>query len=146
MVQSGEETALKVLSVTQTPGWAQDVWITGETAYIADGEQGVAIWDISQKDSPIPLDTLSTDRSVTKVAYSPMTGLIFVGMPGNNGGVTYYTLSDKVRRSTLFDDGLADFSILEVSEDTVIVAEIDRNLGEGLRIFTVYYDAVDGNK
>ena len=145
MVRSGEETALQVLSITQTPGWAQDVWISGQTAYIADGEQGIAIWDITQKDSPIPLDTLITDRSVTGVKYSPMTGLIFVGMPGDNGGVTYYNLDTKDRRSTLFDDGLAAFSILEISNDTVIVAEVDRNLGEGLRIFAIYYDAVDGS-
>lgn len=142
-VRNTEETALKVLSISPTPGWAQNVFVSGDAAFVADSEQWVGIWDISQKENPRQIDTMRTLRAVSGVYYSPQTDLLFVDMPGAQGGITYYDLSEKRRIATVFDTGVEGWGIREISKDTVIVAEVDRTPGEGLRVFTVYFDLED---
>ncbi len=42
-----------VIGYTQVPGYARDVWIEGNVAYVACGEGGVAKFDISEPESPV---------------------------------------------------------------------------------------------
>ncbi len=140
-VNNTAETALKVISISPTPGWTQDVWVNGNTAFVADGEQWVGIWDVSQLESPVQIDTLQTLRAVSGVYYSPATDLIMVDMPSAQGGITYYDLSDKTRINTVFDAGLEGWGFREISSDTIIVAEVDRS--EGFKVFVIFYDTLE---
>lgn len=63
-------------------------------------------------------------------------------MPSGQGGITYYDLSEKRRITTLFDPGVEGWGFREVSADTIIVAGLDINGREGLRIFAVIYDSL----
>jgi len=136
-----EEYALVLKSQTQTPGWAQDVWVYGDTVFIADSEQGVTIWDASAIEAPMLIDTVVTFGSALGVKYAPQTGLLLVSTSAAQGGVTYYDLAEERRVNTLFDAGLEGFGFVELSSDTIVVAEVDRS--EGFRVFDVYFDPLD---
>jgi len=138
--QSAEDTALQVLSITQTPGWAQDVWLTGNTAYIADGDQGITIWDVSDPSSPLMESTIRTLLSTERVKYSPMTKLTFIKNRNGKGGVTYYDSTGR-RRDSIWEDGVGDFEIIDFAPDTVAMAAVDRNdFRRALRMVVLFND------
>ncbi len=136
---SSTDGALTLISETQTPGWAEDVWIDGSRAFIADGEQGVSIYDISNPASPVFIESQPTAGSAVKVAYAPMTNLLLVNETSGQGGITYYNFSTGARINTVFDVGVDGFAFYEVSPDTIIICEVDRI--EGFKVYTIFYDS-----
>jgi len=136
---TGIDDAFVLLSQTQTPGWAEDVWVYDTLAFVADGEAGVTIYDISNLSAPQNVSRLGTSSGAEKVAFSPAANVILVNESSGLGGVTFYDYATSGRKKTIFDLGLEEFGFFEVSSDTVIVCEVDRT--EGFKVFTVVYDA-----
>ncbi|MFN3821373.1 MAG: LVIVD repeat-containing protein, partial [bacterium] len=137
--------ALRLISETTTLGIANDVYVVGDSAFIADNEQGVTIWDVSQPGSPRIIDTVPTIGGALMVKYSPLTDLVFVVENTPSGGITAYQCSTKMRLMTLYDRGVADFTFQELSHsDSLVVAEVDggigANRGEGYRFHKLYRD------
>ena len=132
------EFALRLLSQTQTPGWAEDVWVDGDLAFIADGEQGVTIWNISDPSSPVLIDVIPVPESATLVRYAPMTKFVIVNKKYGAGGASVWDFDTKARRFNLWDSGIEDLSFVEISTDTIIVSMVDWD--EGFKLRKIYYD------
>lgn len=128
-----------LVSQTQTPGWAQDIWVHDGTAYVADDEQGVTFWDVSNPQDPVLLDTLQTTTRSEGVAFAPLTNLLLVNQAPPPGGLKYYNPDTKIELGSIFDAGIRMFDFVELSADTIVIAEVD-NL-EGLKVFKLFWDS-----
>lgn len=53
-----EPVRYEVVTSVPTPGYAQDVFVRGDRAYIADGQAGLAVFDITDPRSPVLLGTV----------------------------------------------------------------------------------------
>lgn len=137
--------ALRLISETTTLGIANDVYVVGDRVFIADNEQGVTIWNVSNLSSPRIVDTIPTIGGALMAKYSSLTDLLFVVENTPSGGITAYQCSTKMRLVTLYDRGVADFTFQELSHsDSLVVAEVDGGLGasrgEGYRFHKLYRD------
>jgi len=119
------ETELVLISQTSTNGWAQDVWLYGDTAFVAEDEQGVTIWDITDLSDPRLIDTLRTSARVNMVEYAPVNDIVFVVEDVNNAGVAGYPLSTRRRDFNIGSTGVFDFRIVHDVQDTFIVVYTD---------------------
>jgi len=136
-VHSEVDTALRLSSRTQTLGWAEDVWVHGDTAFVADGEQGVSIWDVSDPAGPVLIDTMRLERAYAlMVRYAPQSDFVIVA---RKDGVSAHKLSDKTRLFRLWDKGIEDLDIIDLAPDTVIIAVVDWD--EGFKINKAYFDS-----
>ena len=119
------ESQLVLISQTQTLGWAQVIRVEGDTAYVADGEQGVTIWDISNLNAPHVIDTLRTQASVKMVQFAPGNRILFVVEDVNNAGVTGYLLDTGQRLINIGSTGVYAFRIIHDVQDTFTVLYTD---------------------
>jgi hypothetical protein len=71
------------LTTFDTPGSAQDVEVSGNVAYIADGTPGLHAVDISNPAAPLLLSTAATGYAT---AVTVAGSLAFVGISGGTGG------------------------------------------------------------
>ncbi len=117
--------SIQLLSQTVTPGWARDAWLDGNSLYVADDEQGITVWDVSNLEHPVCRDTILTVAAIQTVAYSHMTDLVMGQDKARAGGVTIYDRTSKVRLSTLGAANSADFKFRELAPDTIIVVDVD---------------------
>ena len=129
-----------LISQSQTPGWAEGVWITGDTAFIADGEYGITIWDISDLNSPTQIDELELYRGdyASQVIFSELLQIIFVRGSGYNSCVRLYDMNSKKLLMNIGDYGQEDFCVNVIDSVTFEVAIVDKS--EGFRYVMVYYD------
>jgi hypothetical protein len=132
-----------LVSQTLTPGSAKDVWVVNDTAYVADDEQGVTIWDLSNLSHPVLVDTIPT-MSLTNgwtlgqalaVGYSPVTGLLMVRSGGMGGGVAIINRWTKEYQNTIGSKGCVDFRFQEISLDSIIIAEVETDEGYRFGVF-----------
>jgi hypothetical protein len=54
----------KVVAQLATQGYAQDIWVDGDRAYIADGQAGLAVFDVGSPESPELLGYVSDGRNI----------------------------------------------------------------------------------
>jgi len=144
-VVSTEENAFQLLSQSQTSGWAVDISIAGDSAYVAEREGGVTIWDISDPGNLIIRDTLETSGNAKRIEFDPVTNLFLVNL---DAGITYYSYVDhhgiydpKQQFNSVGSGMLYDIAFQEVSPDTVLVAYIDDT--DGLFLRTIHWDTND---
>ncbi|MBT3231840.1 MAG: hypothetical protein HN356_03415 [Calditrichaeota bacterium] len=142
---STEDYAFKLVSQTQTSGWAVDIAIAGDSAYVAEQEGGVTIWDISNPENLKIKDTLSTSGNAKMIEFDPITNLFFVNTSDNLGGIEFISYVDhhgihEPKRSfgQVGSGTMYGMAYRQVSPDTVIVTGIDAT--DGLFIRTVYWD------
>lgn len=138
---SGIEDAFILLGQFRTPGWAEDIWVHDSLAFIADGEQGVAVYNILNPANPQLVKRMSTSSSAEKIAYSPVTNTILLNEATGQGGLTMYDYDGLTRLSQMFDAGLDEFSYFDVTSDTIIICDVEPRFG--FRIFTVIYSHAD---
>lgn len=122
-IPGNPQYAIQLISQTTTRGLARDVWVTGDTAYVADDEYGVTMWDVSNLQRPVMVDSMQTLARVFAIAHSPVTGLIMTQEATNLGGVRIYNAATK--RSLYDHGGMGSnaFRFIEVSHDTLLLAE-----------------------
>jgi len=142
-VYAEEEYAFQLMSQTQTPGWAKDIWITGDTAFVAEDEQKVTIWDISAPENPQLIDTVLTENKPEAVAYAPMTGFLLTVEDVIRGGIDFYDLDTEqpCYFTPVFDANVNEFGFKELSPLRMLIYEAD--LTEGFRILSVFYDSTE---
>ena len=56
-----------VVSTFSTPGYAHDVYVAGEYAYVVDDQAGVWILNVSDSENPVFVTTLGLEQSATNV-------------------------------------------------------------------------------
>ncbi|UCG41954.1 MAG: hypothetical protein JSU73_08680, partial [candidate division WOR-3 bacterium] len=54
----------KVVATLATTGYAQDIWVEANRAYVADGQAGLAVFDVSVPETPVLLGYVSDNRNM----------------------------------------------------------------------------------
>ncbi len=134
-VEAVKEDTFLLISETQTPGWANDVWIEGDMAYVADHEFGVTIWDVSDSSAPGIVDTILTRGNSKRVAHSAQSDLTFVSGNQWSSFTVYKNKSDIL---WMFGGTLEDFTFHELDRDTVLIIGLNRY--QGIEINTIFFD------
>lgn len=143
---SSLDYSLRIISQTQTLGWANEVWVQDNIAYIADGEQAVSMWDVSNPNSPTLIDTLQTSaqmnplKDVDKIAYGKQSNLLFLYERTFAGGLTAYNRTTKQREFSMASGTIDGFAFEETSPDTVVIVVADRS--DGILLRKAYFDSV----
>lgn len=78
-----EQATYTILSTCQLPGYAEDIQISGNYAYIADGQAGLQIVDISDPESTFLIGEYITGRSAQGIAVRD--SLAFIATASGNG-------------------------------------------------------------
>ncbi|MFH0766133.1 MAG: hypothetical protein V2A61_06910 [Calditrichota bacterium] len=133
------QNTLTVVSQTQTNGWAADVWVHGNHAFIADGEQGLTIWDVSDLAHPHLTDTIQTTSDVEIIKYGPVNDMLLLYKDAPAGGITAYNATTKHRLFSMGSGAITGFDIIEQAQDTVIILMLDDT--DGWRISHQYYNS-----
>lgn len=68
------------LASLPTPGGTQAVALRGRTAYVADGEAGLSVVDLSTPSDPEVIGTYRTDRAARDVAVGDTAVLVLIGV------------------------------------------------------------------
>ncbi len=117
--------SFELISQTATLGSTKDVWVEGDTAFVADNERGVSIWDVSRVNRPAWRDTLLTSGPAQAVCYSAGTGLLLTLETRYETDINGYNLGAKRREFSFGGKVETDLGFRDVSPDTIIVAGID---------------------
>jgi len=121
-VDGNPQYAFQVVSTTTTRGLARDVWVDGNTAYIADDQYGVTIWDVSDLKHPVMIDSIQTITGAKEVGYSAETNLLFVMVAGN---VVAYNLTDKSLQIQHGNGAINAFRFKVLQPDTLLLIEVE---------------------
>jgi hypothetical protein len=149
-VQVSNNDTFKLISQTETPGWAKDVWIEGTTAYIADDEVGVSVFDVTSIDSPkfvasFPLWGIHDKARAVQYANNDGHKLLLV--VGQSGGLNYYDPDTYEYIGNFGSGGISDLFVIEVATDSLHIGIADyigdgfgiRKMGWGWDPFLEYY-------
>lgn len=84
--------SLRLISQTPTLGWTYATAVQGDTAFVADGEQGISIWRVANLSSPVCVDTITEQLSaeIVDVRYAPQSRVISGRTKGAAGGWIFY--------------------------------------------------------
>jgi hypothetical protein len=116
---------IELLSQTLTYGSAQDVFVRGDTAYVADGQSDLTIYDVSNPHAPLLLRNVDTrDDDFAKGVYVPSdTAFPYVYVADMDGMIQSFSLVDTT--------GMSDARIMnDLNTEEVIGAMITDSLGE----------------
>ena len=72
----------RTLATLDTPGYAQSVAVEGRRAYVADGDAGLLIVDVSHPESPTPLGRLALPGFAWDVAVEGSHAFVAGGSSG----------------------------------------------------------------
>jgi len=133
--------ALQLVSQTITPGWALDVWVHNDTAYVANDEQGVMIYDVRNISSPVLVDTIHSDGKALGVGYAPLTNLVLVMERFRTNGLAVYDRATKGYLGKVGTGVSSDFDFIELARDTIIIAEIQADGTEDYQFNKWYWSA-----
>ncbi len=119
-----------LISEIQTPGWAQDVAVLNDTAYVADNMGGIAVVDIRDAANPIYLESWLGQFNVKLIRVAPINRLLMTYEKTSLGGVRIYSIDSHQRVGERYDVGVRDIGLLEqVDNFWIFVTEGN----EGLR-------------
>ncbi len=123
-----ENSTFELLSMTQTPGWANDVWVSGDTAYIADDEQGVSYFDISDQNNPqyllsFPL-ALPGDRAL-QVIKTNDDGHSILFVIGRTSGLNLYDPTSTEYSGNFGSSIISDVDIEVIQTDSLHIGVAD---------------------
>jgi WD40 repeat protein len=132
--------AFQLIDKSPTLGWTRDVWVDEDTAYVADDEQGVTIWNVDPA-APQPVNVGSIPgKAVGLVAFSPVTRILMVQGFAQAGGISLYDMTRGRSLSALGSGGASDLDFLEPAPDTLILAEVDTD-ADGCQFLLFYKDS-----
>lgn len=134
------EPVLTLISETQTPGWAKDVFLSGDTLFVADNRQGITIWDVSDLNSPSILDKILTATPTKHITYSALNEMVFAI---EETRTTAYSMDSLIvdEPKPLINPqemGTVAIEIHDIDVDTVILCTTEP--GEGFRVYRTYPD------
>jgi hypothetical protein len=128
------EPYYRLITEIQTPGWAKDVTVLDNIAYVADNQSGIALFNIQDALNPEYIETWQTMFPVKQIKAAPLNGLIIVfedeqGV-ATNDAMRIYSPETGAIVGEMFDSGLWEFHFVE-AVDTIWIVESDE--GEGFR-------------
>ncbi len=85
----------EIIGNADSPGDAEDITISGNYAYVADTQDGLQVFDCSDKSAPVLLSESSFDISGHSVTISSYGNYLVVGSGG--GGVYLFNIEDKAK-------------------------------------------------
>ena len=132
-----EEYALNLISQTPTPGWAKDVWVSGDTAYVADDEVGISIWDVSNPDSVQLFEVfhVSAAAKSVRIVNTDSKPLMLVRW---SGGHRFYDLNLRSYQFNFGSSGATDIYVNEIAPDSLHISTTDFK-DDGLGILKLFY-------
>jgi len=131
--------SLKLISQTITPGWAMDVSVVNDTAYVACNEQGVMVYDVRNQSSPVLFDTIPIDGKAIAVGYSPASDLLIVLKDGISNGLVVHSRETERYLGSIGSGLAADFSMIELSADSVIIGEVEADFDDAYQVKLWYW-------
>jgi len=102
-----------LISEIQTPGWAEDVAVLNDTAYVADNMGGIAVFDIRNVADPVYIESWSSPRLVQIIKAAPVNRLMITYESGGNDGMKIYSIDQKQQVSEGFSSGVRGLAVLE---------------------------------
>ena len=133
---------LRLVSETQTPGWANDLYVHGDTIFLADDEYGVTIWNIQDIESPFFINRIKTYSNALHITYSEQSRMLFIaGLKGTYGySIDSLTTQGEDIYPLLFlsEYGVSSIEVYDLTVDMVILAVTDP--GEALQVYKVFRD------
>ncbi len=139
-------STFELVSITQTPGWANDVWVQGDTAYIADGEQGVSYFDISDPVTPqhvlgFPLGGLPREHALSLMATN-LEGQALLLVIGRTSGLFFFNPITTEYQGNFGSSIISDFACEVVQTDSLHIGTTDFiDDGYGIRRMGYIYNA-----
>lgn len=135
-----------LVSTTRTIGIPQDLFIRGDTAYIADGQADLTIIDISDKAAPFILKNIDTiDDDFAKSVYiAPTDTFPYAFVADMDGKVQMINTADT---TMLFNSSIGTQNLEEVTgyyiQDTLYIFTVRSRSGfnlAGMTIYQIVYD------
>lgn len=118
-----------LVGYSQTPGWAQDVFVANDTAYVAEDEMGVSVWNVSDLAHPKQIEVFQKHSSSSirphLLAYAQKSGLLLVANKAGAGGVVIFDAHTRKYQTNLGSSGLKNFFLHEKTHDTLFIATAD---------------------
>lgn len=115
-----EAIQFEIRSVCSLPGYAKEIDMVGNLAYIADGQGGLQIIDVSNPDSTFVVGTYMTEREIQGVAVRDTFAYLAVG--ATNGGLMILNVvqpSDPVFVGQ--DPSFYAYNVVAPADDTMYV-------------------------
>ncbi len=93
-VSGGDDDALgyRLVTAVATTGYAEGVAVEGDLGFVAAGEVGLVIFDMTDPSSPVYIETASNNFTTSQCAYAPACSMAF--MTDGPNGVVAYDVSD----------------------------------------------------
>lgn len=135
-----EQATYTILSTCQLPGYAEDIDISGNYAYIANGQAGLQIIDISDPESTVLVGEYITGKSAQGVAMRD--SLAFIATASGNG-LAIVDIKNPAACSLLGSDpGYTEYKVVAPSDTFyVYIAALDFFIIENCSIPQYpYYD------
>ncbi len=135
-VGNNPQFAFQVESTTITRGLALDVWVDGNTAYVADDQYGITVWDVTDLKHPVLIDSILTPERVKEIAYSPEAGLVIAMLPG------FITAYDRTTKALQIQhgNGISNaFRYKVIPPDTLLLIEVEPD-NDGCQFLFSYKD------
>lgn len=134
-----DDDGYRILATLAVVGYADDVHVSGDLGFVAAGQGGLVVVDLSDPSQPLVLGVGSTSFDVTACSYSPGDSFAFV-TDGPNGALAF-DVSDPAlptRMETFQSTRGRDVASIEVRPDSlhhVFTADAEG----GLRIWEFRY-------
>jgi hypothetical protein len=127
----------RVVATLELAGYAQDVLVEENIAYVAEGEGGISIIDVSDPSQPAILNNVFDDLRGYSAKLAKKDSALYVA--AGSFGVTVVNVANPftaqvtvsnlnmkpARNFAIHEDGGIDYLITAISEQGVKVAEID---------------------
>jgi len=142
LVSGGADTALgyRLVTTVTTTGYAEGVAVDGDMGFVATGEIGLVMFDMTDPTSPVYIGTASNDFTTEQCAYAPLSGLAF--MTDGPNGVLAYDVSDPANpqwKTVLQSTSGLDVAVAETDPGHLVhVYVADKN--GGFRIWEINLD------
>ncbi len=115
-----------------TDGFARDVYMQGDTAFVAAGQSGVQIWNLETEVLIDYYESFGTAdlQDVGRVYYDNLNSLLFI-MDQSKIMFDEYDSTLFEAPTPIGDSHNEDFLVLSDSEDTFYIYYVDRDAGDG---------------
>ena len=129
------EAELVLVGEVQTPGLASDLFVYGDSLFVADDIVGVTIWDISNIRNPGLVYTFETSSRAKHLCWAPLNRILLTIETSWIAG--YQFKPDTIQM--MFDAqemGATAIRVYEMSIDTIVVGFTDPT--EGHRVYRTH--------
>ena len=139
---------LNKLAHVETEGYCRDVFISGDSVFVAAGQAGIQLWDISTKTTPTlvwkkSLSELGVSKEISQVEYEPSIQQLFV-LESNERPI-HLDLSKGDTASVVgqfSSEQTKEFRVNTNSANSFTVYAADND--DGLKLSTFVYDSSFG--